>query len=435
MKQRILTTLAAAALAGLAGPASAFCGFYVARADSALYNDASKVVIARQDERTVVTMANDYSGDPREFAMVIPVPEILEPGQVHVAEAALVDHLDAYSAPRLVEYFDKDPCQVMYRLESNMMMDMAAAPKAAQPRSARSLGVTIEASYTVGEYDILILSATQSDGLITWLRQEAYRLPDGAEAVVGSYLRQGMKFFVARVNLGEQARLGLARLRPLQVAYTSPKFMLPIRLGTLNARGAQELYVYTLTSRGRVETTNYRTVKIPSGMDLPVAVKEDFAGFYRSMFSHQVNKQNRRAVFLEYAWDMAWCDPCAADPLSPAQLRELGVHWLGEQSSGPAQNVFVTRLHLRYDAEHFPDDLRFQETGDRSNFQGRYIIRHPWTGEARCERAERYLAEELPRRQRAEAGQLASLTGEAPVLPAEIDSAGSATWWQRLWQD
>ena len=101
-----------------------------------------------------------------------------------------------------------------------------------------------------------------------------------------------------------------------------------------------------------------------------------------------------RVVFLEYAWDMAWCDPCAADPLSSEELRELGVFWVGggdRPRGGLApppqggQDVFVTRLHLRYDAEHFPEDLVFQETGDRANFQGRYILRHPWTGKISCD--------------------------------------------------
>src|SRR5439155_13490329 len=97
-----------------------------------------------------------------------------------------------------------------------------------------------------------------------------YRIPDGATSVLGSYIRQGMKFFVARVNLKEQAKLGFTYLRPIQIAYESPKFMLPIRLGTVNANGTQDLFVYALTKKGRVETTNYRTVKLPTGMDLPL---------------------------------------------------------------------------------------------------------------------------------------------------------------------
>ena len=52
--------------------ARAFCGFYVAKADGALFNQASKVVIARQDQRTVITMVNDYQGAPDDFALVVP---------------------------------------------------------------------------------------------------------------------------------------------------------------------------------------------------------------------------------------------------------------------------------------------------------------------------------------------------------------------------
>ncbi len=58
-------------------PASAFCGFYVAKADIKLYNKASQVVIARDSNRTVLTMANDFQGDIKDFAIVIPVPVLL----------------------------------------------------------------------------------------------------------------------------------------------------------------------------------------------------------------------------------------------------------------------------------------------------------------------------------------------------------------------
>src|SRR5260370_29829017 len=108
-------------------------------------------------------------------------------------------------------------------------------------RGERSRGVTSEVEYTIGEYDILILSAQQSSGLETWLLENGYRIPTGASAVLSSYLKQNMRFFVARVNLKEQAKLGFTYLRPLQVAYESPKVMLPIRPGLGNADGPHEL--------------------------------------------------------------------------------------------------------------------------------------------------------------------------------------------------
>jgi hypothetical protein len=419
--------------------AAAFCGFYVAKADTKLFNRASQVVLVRDEDKTVLTMVNDFKGDPKEFAIVIPVPTVLEKGQIHIGDKALVDHLDAYSAPRLVEYFDSDPC--LRPLQEAVRMS-AAAPGAAggAVKTLDSLGVKIEASYTIGEYDILILSADQSTGLETWLRTNGYRIPAGASDVLGSYIKQNMKFFVAKVNLKEQAKLGFTYLRPIQVAYESPKFMLPIRLGMVNADGPQELFVYALTKKGRVETTNYRTVKLPTGMDLPVYVKDEFPSFYRAMFDEQVKRERMETVFTEYAWDMGWCDPCAAQPLSPEELRHLGVFWLTDWP-GPipmripqpgGTNVFVTRLHFRYDARHFPEDLVFQETGDRTNFQGRYVLRHEWTGTTSCEAAASY-RRELPDRHEREAQALATLTGwNIDDIRGKMKLAPTK-WWQRIW--
>ena len=420
----------------------AFCGFYVAKADTKLFNKASQVVLVRQDDKTVLTMANDFRGDPKEFAVVIPVPTVLQRDQIHVADKALLDHLDAYSAPRLVEYFDEDPCRptVLYRMA---VPPPAPALAGGDARAqAKSLGVTIEAQYTVGEYDILILSAQQSNGLETWLRENGYRIPSGASAVLASYIKQNLKFFVAKVNLQEQAKLGYSVLRPIQVAYESPKFMLPIRLGMVNADGPQELFVYALTQKGRVEATNYRTVKLPTGMDLPPYVKARFPDFYKAMFSQQVGKENMSAIFTEYAWDMAWCDPCAADPLSAEELRKLGVFWIAASPvsgqlrpvpGGPRpQNVFMTRLHVRYDAAHFPEDLVFQETADRTNFQGRYVLRHEWKGEGSCEAAARYRGE-LPQRREREAQNLASLTGwDIQEIRRSMNAAATLRQWQPL---
>ena len=264
-----------------------------------------------------------------------------------------------------------------------------------------------------------------------------------------------MHFFVAKVNLKEQSKLGFNYLRPIQVAYESPKFMLPLRLGTLNADGYQELFIYTLTQKGRVEPTNYRSVKLPTGMDLPIYIKTRFKDFYRDMFDQQVKQADMRAVFTEYAWDMNWCDPCAAEPLSYEELRGLGVFWLNNEvgsafipgpgrrpvppPSGGARDVFVTRMHVRYDAQHFPEDLVLQETAVKNNFQARYVLRHAWKGEeASCPASEDY-RREIIRRQENEARQLADLTGwKLADIRAQMNLGSNTVdaqekWWQKLW--
>ncbi|HEY7214008.1 MAG TPA: DUF2330 domain-containing protein [Thermoanaerobaculia bacterium] len=447
MKRLPIALLTAAAVVATAGAAFAFCGFYVAKADTKLFNQASQVVLVRDGDRTVMTMANDFKGDPQEFAIVIPVPTFIKREQIHVADKALLDHLDAYSSPRLVEYFDENPCAPIPQYALAPMAREGVAGGAAADARAKSLGVTIEAQYTVGEYDILILSAKESSGLETWLVENGYRIPAGASRVLGSYLKQGMRFFVAKVNLKEQSKLGFSYLRPIQVAYESAKFMLPIRLGMVNASGPQELFIYALTRQGRVETTNYRTVRLPSDAEVPLFVKNDFGPFYKAMFGEQVKRQDMRTVFLEYAWDMSWCDPCAADPLTADELRQLGVFWIEGRNPRPdymqgAQNVFLSRLHVRYDAAHFPEDLVFQETGDRQNFQGRYILRHPWQGKDKCDDALAY-RRELPKRYEQQAQTLASLTGwDVNKIRMKMNLKAKSTgptedepWWKAIWKD
>jgi len=225
---------------------------------------------------------------------------------------------------------------------------------------------------------------------------------------------------------------GRAYLRPLQVRYETAKFMLPLRLGTVNADGPQDLVIYALTPHGRIEASNYRTVKVPSDIDVPLFVKNDFANFYKATFGHAVARENMHGVFVEYAWDMSWCDPCAAAPMSKAELTELGALWDGGDGSvanrlpaGSSGNAaFVTRLHVRYDAKSFPEDLNFVETSDRENFQGRYILHHPSTSTTACAAAAAYRAS-LPRRFKIETDNVANLTGwSRDEIAARMAAAG-----------
>ena len=301
----VIFTLFASIL--LSQPAWAFCGFYVSKADSNLYNKASEVVIARDGEKTVLTMANDYQGEVKDFAMVVPVPEILTENQVHVGEPKIIERLDSFSAPRLVEYFDEDPCNppIYFNAAPTSTSVGSGVSEQAFRQEAQALGVTIEEQFSVGEYDILILSATESEGLETWLRQNDYQIPSGASSVLGAYIRDGLKFFVAKVNLEEFANTGYQSLRPLMMAYESPRFMLPIRLGMVNGTGEQDLIAYLLSPKGRIELTNYRTVKIHSGVEIPEFVEDEFKDFYLDSFERDYEKEGKNIAFLEYAWDMS----------------------------------------------------------------------------------------------------------------------------------
>lgn len=411
LKAGVALAAVAAMLAAAAAPAAAFCGFYVAKADAKMFNKSSKVVLARDDQQTAITMASDYEGNPSEFALVVPVPTFIEKRQISVVDSNTLDHLDAYTAPRLVEYYDPDLCNPVALRALTAAQMLAPTPI---PSPAAYAGVKVEARYEVAEYDIMVLSAEQSDGLIKWLTDNGYKIPAGAEPVIGSYIKQNMHFFVAKVNVTRLNALGRTYLQPLQVRYETAKFMLPLRLGTVNAQGSQDLVVYALSRRGRVEAANYQTVKVPSDIDVPLFVASDFASVYKAAFERAVARQGGHGVFTEYAWDMGWCDPCAAQPLSYLELATLGAQWIAggkviPSMPGGAVDAFITRLHVRYDANSFPEDIAFLETSDRENFQARYILHHPDKGGS-CPAAKDYRAS-LPARFKNEAANLADLTG------------------------
>ena len=393
----------------------AFCGFYVAKADASLFNNKSQIIIVRDGKNNVITMANDFKGNVKEFAMVVPVPVVLQKSDVRVVNKSLFDKLDAYSAPRLVEYYDENPCHPKIVMDDMVLQAVTVESRAESTKGARSnksLGVKIEAEYSVGEYDIIILSATQSDGLRQWLIMNDYKIPSTANEVLDPYIKNKMKFFVVKVNLKNHSATGYDYLRPIQISFNSERFMLPLRLGMANASSDQDMLVYAFTRNGRIEAVNYRTVKVPTDKNIPLFVKEKFKRFYVDLFDKSYRQNGRNSVFLEYAWNVSpvnniKCDPCVSQPPVFAEFKEAGVDWANDLNSG--SNVFFTRLHVRYSRNKFPQDLVFQVTPNKENFQARYILTHPAQGDLSCDEGQAYLENLVYRRQN-EMHELASLT-------------------------
>ena len=321
---------------------------------------------------------------------------------------------------------------------------MTRTPKT--PRE-RDLGVRVEARFVTGEYEVVILSAKESSGLETWLRLGRYNIPRGAAAALAPYVRDRAKFFVAKVNINKVQRnaAGLVQLSPLRFSFDDNQLRLPVRLGLLNASGKQDLIVYIVHPTARFEVANYANAFIPTNLEVGEAVSSNFPAFYAELFDATVERMGRKVVVTEYAWQTTSCDPCPTPPLSLDELSSLGMDVLegigaappeppmsmpgstkpsviareaasraqprAQMFTGPQPSWVITRLHARYDKESLSEDLVFREAwpviGGRagsnggaseadagaqvmrdktvdSNFQGRYIIRHYWTGPVAC---------------------------------------------------
>ncbi len=431
----VAIALLAAALALVPRDAHAFCGFYVSGADTLLFNDATQVVLMREGTRTVLSMQNAYKGPPEAFAMVVPVPVVLQKENVRTLPKEVFAKIDTLDAPRLVEYWEQDPCSPYgHGFPGGALRARGAggAPRPAAAAPAKELGVTVEAQFTVGEYEIVVLGAKDSAGLDTWLRQESYKIPEGSEPYLRPYVQSGSKFFVARVDPKKVTfdAKGVALLSPLRFHYDTESFSLPVRLGLVNSSGKQDLVVHVLAKNTRYEVANYPNVTIPTNLDVSENARDSFGSFYTSLFDRTLEK-NPKAVVTEYSWASSTCDPCPGPTLSFQDLATLGADVLpsakdgdlpttGPRAVGPGSRRFVrgpstgfvlTRLHARYDKENLGEDLVFRAAagiaGGRevrasggelehgsvpsavNNFQGRYAIRHAWGGPVLCKEPRR----------------------------------------------
>jgi len=416
---RTISVIAAIMLLSIG--AQAFCGFYVAKADATLFNHRSQVILVRDGNRTVITMSNDFKGDVRDFAMVVPVPVVLGRNDIRVVNPSLFSMLDSYSAPRMVEYWDAEPCQRYELYDEGVSLDMLNSVASSEAmismsREDKKYKVTVEARYDVEEYDVLLLSAKESNGLKQWLIHNGYKIPEAAEGVLEPYIKNGMKFFVVKVDMDEIADRNSDYLRPLQIEFESERFMLPIRLGMANADGDQDMLVYAFTRQGRIECTNYRTVKLPTDRNIPsfVKSKNQFGEFYKDLFAKAHEREGRNSVFLEYAWNVTpnfgmKCDPCVGPPPMYQEFVDAGAKWINPSNAG-ASPIFFTRLHVRYARDEFPQDLFFQVTPNSEQFQGRYIVNNAATGDMSCSGGQNYL-QDLEMRRKREVDELAALTG------------------------
>ncbi len=414
MKIGMALGAAIVALAAAAPVADAFCGFYINGSEKKMFNDATEVVMMRAGTRTVLSMQNAYRGPLENFAMVVPVPVVLKKSDVKTLDRGVFDRIDSLGSPRLVEYWEQDPCpapnnRVLEDEDAEDDAPMTAGADRSEVRQKRQT-VKIEAKFSVGEYNILILSATDSSGLESWLRANRYHIPPGAEPLLRPYVEGGSKFFVAKVDPKKVHMVGNhAALSPLRFHYDSEEFALPIRLGMANADGQQDLIVNILADK-RYEVANYKNVVIPTNFDVKNGVRNRFGEFYAALFDKTV-EANPGAVVTEYAWTTNpsfKCDPCPPQVPADADAMTLGGDVIGGRI---AQGYYViTRLHARYGKNDMKDDLRFKEappiTGGREQwtrqgleygahpsaenyFQARYAIRHWWTGPIRCQNPRR----------------------------------------------
>ncbi len=328
------------AVGAFAAPAWSFCGFFAGVSDAGMENSGTQTVVARDGRSTTLTLSFNYRGEASDFSVIFPVPVVLGEEDVRVVDRGLIERLDTFTAPRAVRFPSGFPgCPVCRNALEDGPAEVEVTP------------VTIEAQFVAGEYEILILSAGESQGLFDWLNDQGYRLPVRAIPVLQRYIDDGMFFLAARVTLAAQVRDDFAFLSPLQMSFESEMFGLPILMGTINAAGEQDLLIYTLTSGAQVEVANYPTVHLDLSAEYVPSDWDSFNAFVDAQFEATRQQSPSPAVIVEYVGPTNKGDPPTTDPITRDELALLG--YRGEETP------HVTRLHMRYSPDEVDEDLLF----------------------------------------------------------------------------
>ncbi len=367
------------ALSALPSTAQAFCGAYVGPPGGDIKNESSQIILARFGQESVVTVANDFQGDAGDFALVIPVPHVLDASHVGTVHPSVFAQLDGWSAPRFAQY----TCEEAFREEHmlgmaptygpgcTMMLGCSSAADIGATDTAWSYGVTVEAQFQASEYDIVILSAEGAEGLDGWLAANGYAIPAGGEDILQSYIDSGSYFLAAKINLDTLPE-GRSWLSPLQFRYTSDSFGLPLRIGTISSAGEQSMTLYTLAG-SEVRVANYPelTVEADCMWRPPESDGEaiDFAGFYQDVVDSKRDELGGAAWHVEYSWGLQTkCDPCTdTGPISQQTLADLG--W-----DDPWLPAHVTRISMNYRPEDITEDLVLYESSINAVRQMRFLV-------------------------------------------------------------
>ena len=419
MRYTCASILAACLLPGLA---SGFCGTYVGGPGQTIRNQGSQIVVARYGDRTTLTMFNDFQGDPTDFALVIPMPSSIDGNNVRTIDGDFMGRLDAYSTPREVaftchDFYSGNESAGLFSRSTGSGQDardsgdtgLSGAPATGSVATTsggcggggtsftttddvyvppetwidEEHGVKVEDHFNFGEYEAFVLSAEEGQGLLGWLDENGFVLQDDAAALLDEYLEG--TFLAVRIEADQVASGDW--LSPIQVDYSSPMVSLPIRLGAVSSTGVQDMTLFTLSTKGRGEITNYPKVEVPN--ECMRTSDLSLGEFYEEAFrravgvtSNPYDRQTGAGWVFEYGWytpqgqQTAKCDPCAEGSAGvvmpnpsqqPLSAEDIGVLGLPE---GLAEGFYTSRMHMRYTPDAVKVDLSVvTDSGIFDNFQ------------------------------------------------------------------
>ena len=226
---------------------------------------AHRMALSISPVQTILWDQIQYTGNPTEFAWVLPVKA---GARIEVGTQAFFDVLDAATGtqvvPPLLEC--KQPgffgCSVAPGV-STTGFGCSASEAAGGDNLNPPDPVEVVSHEAAGPYEAVILHSDVPGALSKWLDQHKYAIPDDIVPVIDAYQKEGFDFAALRLLPSS----GVQQMRPIRVITPGASPILPLRMVAAGT-GPKTAITLFVIGEGRYTTKNIPEVELPRALVL-----------------------------------------------------------------------------------------------------------------------------------------------------------------------
>ncbi len=286
--------------------------------------NAERIIFTQNGDGTVSAYVQiEYTGEAPDFSWILPLPEAIPPEAVEVPEDAMAAFTELEVAT--------DPVFLMPPWPECLQNRAVAATT-----TTASSSVEVFASGEVGPYGFDVVGSEDPLALITWLRDNSYRVTEAMEPLINVYVEESFVFLAMKLRPDS----GVQDVEPVKVTYPSQAPMIPLRLTAVAANPDMAVMVWVYAQEQAVPA-NYAHETIANDELV-------FFGFggtsnYRTLMGQKANQHQGQAFITEYA------GPSARLQVTHPLLRDLA-----------SRHPYVTRLNTVISPEEMTVDPIFR---------------------------------------------------------------------------
>ena len=303
---------------------SACGGFFCTT--SPVDQNAERIIFTQNGDGTVSAYVQiEYTGEAPDFSWILPLPEAIAAGDVEVPEDAMAAFTELEVSTDPVFLMPSLPECVQNRVVAVAAMSMSS--------------VEVFATGEVGPYGFDVVGSEDPDALISWLRDNNYRVTEAMEPLIDLYVVEGFVFLAMRLR----PDAGVQEVEPVKVTYPSEAPMIPLRLTAVAANPDMAVMVWVYAQEQAVPA-NYVHETIAN--DELVFFGSGQRSNYRTLIGQKANEHGGQAFITEFA------GPTSLLRVAHPLLQDLG-----------RQHPYLTRLNTVISPDEMTVDPVFRYDG------------------------------------------------------------------------